>query len=266
MRPGSTRPRERTRSRPVRVRHTIRLARGISPRPSRTPVQPLLRRNPARSGEGHRTLDRMRPLRPRVEPYSFAAASLRQRSPRAPAGPYRASHAPQRPPFVSNSCSCTRSRLSRHGLADQPGFREGSSSPFARARDSHSPRPKPPNRRLGTRDVRRPGLPLPRADVLRHIRPMDFTGRPLRGFAFVSPKGFRTRAALTTWLVLWPARRRGEGGTAARRTPAQVTAQRPTTPDAGSGVRPVSVSWRAPGSTIAPRDAVKAHRVSPEPG
>ena len=34
----------------------------------------------------------------------------------------------------------------------------------------------------------------------RHVRPMDFTGKPLRGFVYVSPPGFRTAAALCTWL------------------------------------------------------------------
>lgn len=34
----------------------------------------------------------------------------------------------------------------------------------------------------------------------RNVRPMDFTGRPLRGFVYVSPPGFRTAAALRTWL------------------------------------------------------------------
>ena len=29
----------------------------------------------------------------------------------------------------------------------------------------------------------------------RHVRPMDFTGKPLRGFVYVSPPGFRTAAA-----------------------------------------------------------------------
>jgi len=33
-----------------------------------------------------------------------------------------------------------------------------------------------------------------------HVRPMDFTGKPLRGFVYVSPPGFRTPAALRTWL------------------------------------------------------------------
>jgi hypothetical protein len=34
----------------------------------------------------------------------------------------------------------------------------------------------------------------------RHVRPMDFTGKPLRGFVYVSPAGFRTDTALQTWL------------------------------------------------------------------
>jgi len=34
----------------------------------------------------------------------------------------------------------------------------------------------------------------------RHVRPMYFTGRPLRGFVYVSPPGFRTAAALRAWL------------------------------------------------------------------
>lgn len=33
-----------------------------------------------------------------------------------------------------------------------------------------------------------------------HVRPMDFTGRPLTGFVFVGPSGSRTDAAVTTWV------------------------------------------------------------------
>lgn len=38
--------------------------------------------------------------------------------------------------------------------------------------------------------------------VLRrpHVRPMDFTGKPLRGFVYVSAPGFRTATALRSWL------------------------------------------------------------------
>jgi hypothetical protein len=34
-----------------------------------------------------------------------------------------------------------------------------------------------------------------------HVRPMDLTGRPLRGFVFVSPPGCRTDAALKRWVA-----------------------------------------------------------------
>src|SRR5260221_5772925 len=34
----------------------------------------------------------------------------------------------------------------------------------------------------------------------RHVRPMDFTGKPLKGFVYVSPPGFRTGAALRPWV------------------------------------------------------------------
>jgi len=33
-----------------------------------------------------------------------------------------------------------------------------------------------------------------------HVRPMDFTGRPMRGFLFVAPAGYRTPASLTRWI------------------------------------------------------------------
>jgi hypothetical protein len=33
-----------------------------------------------------------------------------------------------------------------------------------------------------------------------HVRPMDFTGRPLKGFVYVSPPGFRTATALGAWV------------------------------------------------------------------
>jgi TfoX/Sxy family transcriptional regulator of competence genes len=34
----------------------------------------------------------------------------------------------------------------------------------------------------------------------RHVRPMEFAGRPLAGFVLIDPKGFRTDAALTAWV------------------------------------------------------------------
>jgi TfoX/Sxy family transcriptional regulator of competence genes len=33
-----------------------------------------------------------------------------------------------------------------------------------------------------------------------HVRPMDFTGRPLKGFVFVDPAGIRTKACLAKWV------------------------------------------------------------------
>ena len=32
-----------------------------------------------------------------------------------------------------------------------------------------------------------------------HARPMDFTGRPMKGFVFVSPDGYRTDRDLKDW-------------------------------------------------------------------
>jgi len=33
-----------------------------------------------------------------------------------------------------------------------------------------------------------------------HARPMDFTGRPLKGMVYVAPAGLRTRASLARWV------------------------------------------------------------------
>ena len=44
-------------------------------------------------------------------------------------------------------------------------------------------------------DGQQPALERP------HARPMDFTGRPLTGFVYVAPAGFKTRAALTGWVT-----------------------------------------------------------------
>jgi len=35
----------------------------------------------------------------------------------------------------------------------------------------------------------------------RHVRPMDFTGRPLRGLVYVAPPALRTTAALRAWIA-----------------------------------------------------------------
>ncbi len=34
-----------------------------------------------------------------------------------------------------------------------------------------------------------------------HARPMDFTGRPLKGLVYVAPAGVRTQAALASWVA-----------------------------------------------------------------
>lgn len=33
-----------------------------------------------------------------------------------------------------------------------------------------------------------------------HARPMDFTGKPMKGFVFVAPEGFASDAALSSWV------------------------------------------------------------------
>ncbi|MFO0675771.1 MAG: TfoX/Sxy family protein [Polyangiaceae bacterium] len=33
-----------------------------------------------------------------------------------------------------------------------------------------------------------------------HVRPMDFTGRPLTGYVFVAPAGYRTAKAMAKWV------------------------------------------------------------------
>ena len=34
----------------------------------------------------------------------------------------------------------------------------------------------------------------------RHVKPMDFTGKPLSGFIYVMPAGLKSRNALASWL------------------------------------------------------------------
>lgn len=41
---------------------------------------------------------------------------------------------------------------------------------------------------------------VPRIMEQRHVRPMDFTGRPLRGFVFVAPGGYTTASDLEEWI------------------------------------------------------------------
>jgi len=34
-----------------------------------------------------------------------------------------------------------------------------------------------------------------------HSRPMDFTGRPMKGFVYVAPHGYKTAKALSRWIT-----------------------------------------------------------------
>lgn len=36
----------------------------------------------------------------------------------------------------------------------------------------------------------------------KHARQMDFTGRPMKGFLFISPDGLKTKAQLAKWIGL----------------------------------------------------------------
>ena len=33
-----------------------------------------------------------------------------------------------------------------------------------------------------------------------HVRPMDFTGRPMKGYVFITPAGVRNESALRRWI------------------------------------------------------------------
>jgi hypothetical protein len=47
----------------------------------------------------------------------------------------------------------------------------------------------------------RVGAPGHEAALRRpHTRPMDFTGRPLRGFVYVAPPGYRSGPSLAAWV------------------------------------------------------------------
>ena len=69
----------------------------------------------------------------------------------------------------------------------------------------------------------------------RHVRPMDFTGKPLRGFVYASPPGFRTAVALRTWLsrgervakekAAAPSKRRSSGRTSSPAGDRRATSQ-----------------------------------------
>ena len=78
----------------------------------------------------------------------------------------------------------------------------------------------------------------------RHVRPMDFTGKPLKGFVYVSPSGFRTATALRAWLAY--------GEQVAEAKAATPTARRSRATTSGPG-RPDSASSVCYGDGIAAR-------------
>jgi hypothetical protein len=48
--------------------------------------------------------------------------------------------------------------------------------------------------------VRVPKEEAEATSTLPHVRPMDFTGRPMRGFLYVDPEGLATARALRSWV------------------------------------------------------------------
>lgn len=48
--------------------------------------------------------------------------------------------------------------------------------------------------------VRVPAEEAAATSVLPHVRPMDFTGRPMKHWFYVAPDGTRTKRALTSWV------------------------------------------------------------------
>lgn len=40
----------------------------------------------------------------------------------------------------------------------------------------------------------------PKALARKHVRPMDFTGKPLKGYVYVAPPGIRSQRQLRAWV------------------------------------------------------------------
>ena len=56
---------------------------------------------------------------------------------------------------------------------------------------------------VGDNLMARVGAPLYEEMLQRpHVRPMDFTGKPLKGYVYVSPEGFENDADLADWVAL----------------------------------------------------------------
>ena len=67
-----------------------------------------------------------------------------------------------------------------------------------------------------------------------HARPMDFTGRPMRGWLFIEPEGVVTASALKTWV-----------GRALANTDSKAVASRPSTGSASPFHRRPTAATRA---------------------
>lgn len=68
-------------------------------------------------------------------------------------------------------------------------------------------------------------------DALRrpHARPMDFTGKPLRGFVYVAPAGFASDADLDAWVARGLAGARTAAAKPARERPPRKPSPRGST-------------------------------------
>jgi hypothetical protein len=87
-------------------------------------------------------------------------------------------------------------------------------------------------------------IPLEEFDAAlgkRHVRPMDFTGRPLKGFVYVAPSGFNTAASLRGWL------------TQGVRRPRTQELDEPEADHIGEGSDWCSCRWTAGISRVPPR-------------
>ncbi len=49
--------------------------------------------------------------------------------------------------------------------------------------------------------VRVPKEEAEATSTLPHVRPMDFTGRPMKNWFYVAPEGTRTKRALDSWVA-----------------------------------------------------------------
>jgi hypothetical protein len=76
----------------------------------------------------------------------------------------------------------------------------------------------------------------------RHVRPMDFTGKPLRGFVYVSPPGFRTATACghgCPTASAWQTRKPRDRGTEPQKAVDGTQASRSAVPVAHAGHDPL---------------------------